>query len=78
MDQNTDFKWFLEHYESLYKKYGNSFLVIKNEKVLGSFQTYGEGVEKTMKKEPLGSFIVQKCSRDKIAATNAFVASINF
>lgn len=76
--QDSDFKWFLENYELLFEKYGSSFLAIKDKNVLGVFKTYAEGVKQIMKKEKIGTFIVQQCLADKIAATNAFVASIDF
>lgn len=76
--QDADFQWFLEKYNELFAKYGNSFLVIKNKNVLGVYKTYAEGVENTLRNEEIGTFIVQQCSSNKAASTNSSVASINF
>ncbi len=75
--QESDFKWFLENYNELFKQFGEVYLAIKNKTVLGSYNSYAEGVLSTMKEEPLGSFIVQKCGRDESAYTN-YISSMVF
>ncbi len=64
---SDDFKWFIDHYDEIEKKYGDSFVAIKNKKILGSYKSYAEGVRETEKTEELGTFIVQECSRDHLA-----------
>ena len=76
--QENDFQWFLEKYKDLFEKYGDCYLVIKDKSVLGVYKTYAEGVENALKNEEIGTFIVQQCSSNKTASTNASVASINF
>ena len=73
--QDLDFQWFLDHYDSLFQQYGESYLAIKNEKVIGSFPSYAEAVEKTEQTEELGSFIVQYCNGDESAYT-AYIAPV--
>ena len=75
--QTNDFAWFKENMVELYKQYGSRYLAIKNEKVLGAYKTYAEGVRETQKTEPLGTFIVQKCGADASAYTNC-ISSFNF
>ncbi len=67
--QLQDFKWFKRYNRKLYAKYGNSYLAIKNKKVLGVFSSYAEGVRETAKTEVLGTFIVQHCTGDKFGYT---------
>ena len=74
--QDSDFKWFLDNYDELYKIYGNSFLAIKNGKVLGAYKTYADGVRETQKNEELGTFIVQRCDGSKDKNMN-YIASMN-
>ena len=74
--QDNDFKWFLDNYEDLYNKYGNTFLAIKNGNVLGTYNTYADGVRETAKKEELGTFIVQRCDGTKDKNMN-YIASMN-
>ena len=75
--QKKDFTWFLENYSELFSKYGSAYLAIKNEKVIGIYGSYAEGVNETLKTEPIGSFIVQKCDGSETAYTN-YISSMNF
>ena len=59
-----DIAWFKEQYTDFQKKYGESFIAIKNKKILGVYDSYGNGVRETVKTEELGTFIVQECSPD--------------
>lgn len=75
--QESDYKWFIENYDSLFKHYGNAFLAIKDKRVLGVYSSYAEGVRKTSEAEEMGSFIVQKCNGDTSGYTN-YISSIVF
>lgn len=68
--QHSDYEWFLANYDDLFKKYGVSYLAIKNKQVLGKYSSYAEGVHETEKTEPLGSFIVQFCNGNESGFTN--------
>lgn len=61
---SEDFSWFKEHYADFQKKYGESFIAIKDKKILGVYDSYGNGVRETTKTEEFGTFIVQECSPD--------------
>lgn len=74
---SEDFAWFRQHYKEFQQKYGDSFIVIKNKKILGVYNTYAEGVHATSKNEELGTFIVQQCAQDN-EAYNCYIASMNF
>ena len=70
---NQDFNWFIENYESLYKKYGNCYLAIKDKAVLGKYNTFADGVHMTEKTEEIGTFIVQQCNGDVSGYTSYIV-----
>lgn len=55
-----DFCWFLNHYDELYKRYGHKHLVIKNEQVLGAYESVRQALDCT-DEEP-GTYIVQECN----------------
>ena len=74
---SEDFAWFKEHYADFQKKYGESFIAIKNKKILGVYDSYDNVVRETAKTEELGTFIVQECSPD-YKAYQCSIASINF
>lgn len=63
-----DFNWFVDNYDNLYKKYGHKFLVIKNEAVIGAFDSVRQAVDNTT--EELGTYIIQECNGDSSAYTN--------
>lgn len=72
-----DYKWFVEQYDILRNTYGDSFLAIKNKKVLNAYSSYGEAVRETQKTEALGTFIVQECMSSG-EMTHCCIASMNF
>jgi hypothetical protein len=75
--QESDYRWFIEHYSDLFKEYGKTYLAIKNKKVIGVYSSYAKGVWKTRQKEKLGTFIIQECNGNESAYTN-YIASMNF
>jgi hypothetical protein len=74
---NADFQYFLENYMKLYEKYGHKYIVIKNKKVLGTYDDMIVALETTMKTEELGTFIVQECNGDSSAYTSSIISLCN-
>lgn len=68
--QEQDFKWFLNNHDELFRIYGNTYLVIKNQKVISTYASYAEAVKRTSETERLGTFIVQKCTSTAEGYTN--------
>ena len=56
-----EFKYYLDNQDELVKKYNGKFIVIKNQKVIGDYNTELEAIKKTSQKEKLGTFLIQKC-----------------
>lgn len=75
--QDKNFQWFLENYDELYKQYGESYLVIKDEAIIGVFNSFVEALRETCKTEKIGTFNVQFCNGDESGYTN-YIASTNF
>lgn len=67
--QDSDFQWFKENYQSLFERYGDSFLAIKNKRILGSYRSMIEGFNATKETEKPGTFIVQHCNGDESGYT---------
>lgn len=74
---DLDYEWFLENYMDIFQRYGESYVVIKNRQILGTYSSYADGVRKTAVTEELGTFIVQFCNGDESGYTN-YIASVNF
>ena len=72
-----DYRWFEEQYDRLRSIYGDSFLAIKNKRVLNAYSSYGDAVRETQKTEPLGTFIVQECLGSG-EVIQCCIASMNF
>lgn len=66
-DSSEDFHWFVNNYEKFQKRYGNCYIAIKDKTVLGTYETFGEGVRETSKNYEIGTFIVQRCEVDQKA-----------
>lgn len=60
---NENYEWFVEKYDELRQTYGDSFIAIKDKKVLCAYDTYAQAVHETAKAEELGTFIVQECKK---------------
>ncbi|MBA7537739.1 hypothetical protein ES705_30008 [subsurface metagenome] len=60
-----EFKYYLKNQDELVKKYNGKVIVIKNKKVIGVYDSVAEAVHETSKNEPLGNFLVQKCTPGK-------------
>ena len=65
--QKKEYEWFLKNYSDLFNKYGESYLVIKGNKVLGNYKNFSEGLLSVKGIEPDGSYIVHKCGKTKDA-----------
>ena len=74
---STDYAWYRNNLRSLHEKYGDKYIAIKDETVLGSYDSYIDGVEETSKTLPLGTFIIQRCGADESAYT-CHISSMNF
>jgi len=56
-----EFKYYLNNQSDLINKYNKKFIVIKNEKVIGVYTSHSEAYNETVKKEELGTFLIQHC-----------------
>ena len=68
--QIEDYKWFLENYKALFQKYGDCYLAIKEQKIIGIFNSYASAIKEISQTEKLGTFIVQHCNGDESGYTN--------
>ncbi len=73
-----EFKYYIKNQNKLVKKYNNKYVVIKNEKVIGVYDSVAEAVQKTSKKEQMGNFLVQKCTPGKEDYTETFHSRVGF
>ena len=73
-----EFKYYLKHQNEFVKKYEGKFIVIKDCKVIGDYDSDLEAIEKTSKKHEPGTFLVQKCTLGDQDFTSAFHSRVAF
>ncbi len=73
-----EFNYYLQHKEELIEKYNGKFIVIKNNAVIGQYESELEAVEETSKQHELGTFLVQKCEPGSESYTYTFHSRVAF
>ncbi|MBK7381255.1 MAG: hypothetical protein IPJ03_20120 [Ignavibacteriales bacterium] len=57
-----EFNYYLDHQEELIKQYAGKYLVIKDQKVFGAFDTEIIAYQEALKELELGTFLIQLCT----------------
>lgn len=73
-----EFQYYLDHQTELVEKYNGKFIVIKNQQVLGAFDTEETAIEETIKQHDLGTFLVQKCESGTSGYTQTYHSRVVF
>ncbi len=66
------FDFYLKNQEELLKEYEGKFIVIKDCKVIGAYDSEAEAIQETTRHHKLGTFIVQECQPGSDAHTQVF------
>lgn len=74
--QDIDFDYFLENMEELYKQYGHRFVAVKNQSILGVYDTLREALDNTLKTEAIGTFLIQECFDDRKKMVHHFHSNV--
>jgi hypothetical protein len=67
-----DFQYYLSHQSDLVHRYSGKVVVIKNQSVIGAFDSEAEAVNETAKSHELGTFLIQRCEEGSDAYTQTF------
>lgn len=73
-----EFEYYVKNQKKLVKQYNNKYIVIKNKEVIGVYDSEIEAVQETSKNEPLGTFLVQKCTSGKESYTQTYHSRVVF
>lgn len=73
-----EFKYYVDHQDELVKKYNGKYIVIKDLKVIGSYDSEIEAIESTSKDHELGTFLVQKCEPGSESYTQTYHSRVAF
>lgn len=75
--QDSDFAWFIQNFERLYKEYGQCYLIISNQEVVGFSYDYATAVREANKILTPGQFIVQEVGPDESCYTVTMFETAN-
>ena len=73
-----EFNYYLEHQDELIREYNGKFIVIKDDAVIGEYESELEAVEETSKRHELGTFLVQKCVPGSESYTHTYHSRVMF
>ncbi len=72
---DLNYVFFKANIDCLCNKYRDKFIVIKDQSVIGFYDTFDEAYNETLKKEELGTFLIQFCSNDESKIVNYFYSN---
>ena len=73
-----EFQYYLDNQQELVEKYNGKFLVIKNDEVIGVYDSEDIAYFETEKNHELGTFIIQYCEMGDKAYTQSFSSRVSF
>jgi len=73
-----EFEYYIKNQEALLKDYNGKFIVIKEQKVIGSYSSQLEAYNETKKNHEVGTFLIQFCTPGNSAYTQSFHSRVSF
>lgn len=73
-----EFEYYLKNQDDLVKRYNGKYIVIKNSRVIGSYDDELEAIQTTMKEYEVGTFLVQKCEPGAEGYSHTFHSRVIF
>ncbi|OGG57299.1 hypothetical protein A2853_02150 [Candidatus Kaiserbacteria bacterium RIFCSPHIGHO2_01_FULL_55_17] len=67
-----EFEYYLSRRAELLKEYEGKFIVIKDQKVIGVYDTQIDAYTQTQKEHELGTFLIQEVSKDESTYSQTF------
>jgi hypothetical protein len=71
-----EYDYFLNNKDALFANYHNRVIVIKDEEVIGDFDTKEEALRETVKKHELGTFLIQEISQEELYDVKRFYSRV--
>lgn len=73
-----EFQYYLDNQTELVSKYKGKFIVIKNNSVIGVYDSESSAYFETVKVHELGTFLIQFCDAGEGSYTNTFHSRVSF
>ncbi len=78
MPLDAEFQYYLDHQLELAEKYDGKCIVIKDKKVIGSYENEVDAINATSEKHELGTFLVQNCTSDPESTEHTYHSRAHF
>lgn len=75
---DKEFKYYQDNQKELVEKYNGKFLVIKDEKIEGVFDSQVEAYTESKKRFEVGTFLIQQCLPGASSYTHSFHSRVAF
>jgi len=75
---DKEFKYYIDNQEELVNKHKGKFLVIKDQSVIGVYNSEIEAYSETVKIHELGTFLIQECQPGDENYTQTFRTRVIF
>lgn len=73
-----EFDYYLEHQDELVKEYDGKFIVIKDNEVIGVYDSKNDAINNTMESHEIGTFLVQLCEAGEQSYTQTYHSRVIF
>lgn len=74
----SEFDFFVHNQKNLVEKYKGKYIAIKNNRVLGAYNSLAEAVKETARHEKLGTFLIQECKPSTKAYAQTYHSRVKF
>lgn len=71
-----EFEYYLKNKDEILAKYNNKYIVIIGEQVIEQYETQEEALKDTVAKHKIGSFLIQKVSKNEDDTTARFFSKV--
>lgn len=71
-----EFQYYLENQKELVKLYINKFIVIKNNEVIGVYDSHSEAYNASLESNELGTFLIQHCLPGELGYAQTFHSQV--
>lgn len=75
---DKEFKYYLDHQTELVEKYNGKFLVIKDEEIIGTYDSEDVAYFKTEENHSPGTYLIQFCEAGEDSYTQSYHSRVTF
>ena len=75
---NTEYDYYLANQQDLFDEHGGKVLVIKDQKVIGTYDSELVAIESTQNEHELGTFLVQRAESPDASSAQHFHSRVVF